>query len=194
MASLEPSSGAPPNSQISEVDFAELLRRESAVLFRTLGRLSEGVLGRNLFGDLGHDCHELESFLDDHGARVNRAFATLTELVASLRSLANSGFALAHLRSRLDSYGAAQWGSSEVTVREAVRESASFVAEACRALGRRLRDEAELLDCLPAEASNVLAGDRTAERRRLPHDIGEDNTVDDPQRVAELVARYLQGV
>ena len=193
---MESTSGAPPDRRISESEFAALLQLESVALFKALGGLSGRsveAVSRAMFGELGHECHDLESFLDDHGARVNRRFALFTELVASLRSLANGGFALTHLRTRLDSYGSRAWGAIGDEVARAVEEAGSFVLSSCQALGHRLESEAKSLGCLPEDAMVASSEPEATARVRLPHDIGEDDDVDGPERVAELVARYLQG-
>ena len=79
-------------------------------------------------GVISAGADELESFLDDYGARTNRTFSAFAELVASIRGFALAGMKLAHLDRRLDSYGVADRMPGEgFEVLEHVREAHGFV-------------------------------------------------------------------
>jgi phosphotransferase system HPr-like phosphotransfer protein len=196
---VPPSSPVPPRSstddEIGEADFARLLSERAVPLFGVLEALAElggHPITRVGYGALLHEGHELESFLDDHGARLNRRFATFTELVASLRSFAITGHSLAHAGARASSYGSDGWGESRALFLTALDESAAFVQRSVATLGRALLEEAGRVGC--ASAADVrpagLYGD--GRRIRLPHDIGLDRVGEDPQKVAELVSHFLQ--
>ena len=64
-----------------------------------------------------NESDSLESFLDDYGARYNRTYAFLTELVASVRWFAQSGYCVSHFLGRIESYGDALWGDAEAWIR-----------------------------------------------------------------------------
>jgi phosphotransferase system HPr-like phosphotransfer protein len=196
VAPLNPSrAGATADREIGEGRFVELLSAEAAPLFAVLAGLRSTAreqLGRAQFARLLHECHELESFLDDHGARLNRRFATFTELVASMRSFAITGYAMAHLRSRLASYGREAWGSAGVVVDSGTENGWGFVLASVDRLASGMEREAVELGVPDALTGAPAELDGGSVRFRLPHDIGEDQDGDDPQRVAELVSRYLQ--
>ena len=99
----------PPSSKptVSEQDFGPLLR-ERARGFLTICAVPSGARwSKRRFFEVSASADELESFLDDHGARTNRTFSAFTELVASIRGFALAGMQLAHLDRRLESYGVA---------------------------------------------------------------------------------------
>ena len=93
---------------ITEEDFALALSREAQPFFQ---------LGNTLLAQAGPDrdrkhlyqlvieADSVEAFLDDHGARHNRDFCFMRELVASIRGFARAGFALSHLAYRFEGYG-----------------------------------------------------------------------------------------
>ena len=83
---------------------AEVLDHPNALFEITDPESGEGWLRRH-YHRLLSEAGALESFLDDYGARYNRTYHFLTELVASLRGLAHSGFGIQHLLSRFDGYG-----------------------------------------------------------------------------------------
>src|SRR5262245_59477128 len=96
----------PLEEVLSEKAFAEVVEVRDEMFHR----LASGLVNRREpwtrqnFFQLSSEADALEALLDDHGARYNRNFACLREMVASLRGLALSGFSLAHLERRLESY------------------------------------------------------------------------------------------
>src|SRR5262245_62651186 len=119
---------------ILERQFVGLLQAHAQVFFR----LSNSLLAPGLdswnkkhFFQLISEADALESFLDDYGARYNRTYAFLTELVASLRWFAHAGYSIAHMVARLESYGAPSWGSSEdwVEATAALQQGLAYLRE-----------------------------------------------------------------
>src|SRR5688572_2882942 len=96
----------PLEEVISETAFATVLAARAEMFHRlavTLQRLEEPWTREHFF-QLISEADAYEAFLDDHGARHNRAFHFLRELVASIRGLGFAGFSLAHLERRLEGY------------------------------------------------------------------------------------------
>ena len=135
----------------------------------------------------------LESLLDEHGARYNRRYSVLRELVASLRCFGQTGFSLVHLVRRMAGYG--------ITLSE--RESAQFAAalQATRAFVER--SEIALLDAALRElkaqgiacsvaADRSLSDELVGPRRMLPRNLGQEEVADDESKAAEIASRYLQ--
>jgi len=92
---------------VPERDFANLLGSRAQDLLRltnTLSSLQIGGWTKRLFFLLYSEADELESFLDDYGARSNQSYAAVTELVASVRGFSMAGLSLEHLTRRLDNY------------------------------------------------------------------------------------------
>jgi phosphotransferase system HPr-like phosphotransfer protein len=183
---------------ILERQFVGLLQAHAEVFFR----LSNSLLAPGLedwnkkhYFQLISEADALESFLDDYGARYNRSYAFLTELVASLRWFAHAGYSIAHLMGRLESYGATSWTTSEAWIEASsslanglafLRENAMRLIEAARAEAQRLSIE------LTTEAfpeSNFMP---VVARRRLPRSVGQAELENEEQKIGEVVTRYLR--
>ncbi|HKX46722.1 MAG TPA: HPr family phosphocarrier protein [Planctomycetota bacterium] len=188
---------APFEQVIREPDFVPLLQERAgglAQLADALRRTGQAWNKRHYF-QLLHDADELESFLDDHGARDNRTFFLTRELVAGVRGLAGAGYSLAHLLGRLDAYGAPNWLDQAAYRRlvERLERSRAFVQASVARLLDALR--AELAARGVARATDPLSEDRfrpLAVRRRLPTDVGHDELTNEGQKVAEVASKFVQ--
>ncbi len=182
---------------VVETAFAPLLGQQSAPFCRLSNALltererpwSKGDLYR-----LAHAANELESFLDDHGAKFNRSYALIRELVASVRWLSLAGFSLSHLESRLESYGlGVSLSEAEAgALRASLTTSRSFLQRSSVELLSRMRQDFSRLGAawdISTEATE--ANDFDAIRRRLPRNIGQDEPGDDTQRIAEIASKYI---
>lgn len=182
---------------IQERAFAGLLQTQSQTFFR----LSNSLVARDHRGwskrhlnQLISESDSLESFLDDYGARYNRTYSLLRELVASLRWFASSAFSLAHLSSRFESYNLD--GLVSVTeldeVREAIEGSREFLLGM---LGRLLETTRAEADKLGLERTPELYPDNDLEalspRKRLPRNVGQEVSDDEGQRISEVASKYL---
>jgi len=183
---------------ILERQFVGVLQAHADVFFRLKNTLLAPGLERwnkKHYYQLISESDALESFLDDYGARYNRTYAFVTELVASLRWFAHAGYSLSHLLGRLESYGAASWST---------REEWSEVLSALEQAHVFLRDGAtRLLSALHSEASR-LSLDITSEsfpeenfvpvvaRRKLPRSVGQADLSSEEQRIPEVLTKYLQ--
>ncbi|MBK7642656.1 MAG: HPr family phosphocarrier protein [Planctomycetes bacterium] len=149
--------------------------------------------GRGAFFQLTSEADGLESQLDDHGARYNRTFSFLRELVASLRGFSQAGFSMAHLERRLPTYGVSLAPREREQVLRDIASSRKFLEQTARVLLESLRKEAHALGIpLPsATADEVMHGD-AGPRRMLPRNMGQEDLDDDEQRVAEVASKYLQ--
>jgi phosphotransferase system HPr-like phosphotransfer protein len=139
---------------------------------------------------LGRAAHALETWLDDFDARNNRTFVIIGELVASVRGLAAVRALSLHLSRRLPLYHRLVDGQPLV----------DDLDRAGRTLDRSLLS---LLVALHREAGR-LGLDWTAtpfdgteegllrQRRLLPRNLDEEETVDERQHIAEIGARFLK--
>lgn len=188
---------------VPEKDFLELLRGPSTDLFRLANTLTtreppEGAGDRwskRVFFVLHSEADELESFLDDYGARSNQHFVFLTELVASVRGFALAGLSHEHLLRRIEAYGVLEslpeddrgLGRSELL------RAGAFVQGALRRLLDALLEEGRSLALEPAEDGYPRAAfEESVVRFRLPRNVGTEEMVDEGQRIAEVSTKYLQ--
>lgn len=183
---------------ILERQFVGLLQAHAEVFFR----LSNSLLAPGLeswnkkhFFQLISEADALESFLDDYGARYNRTYAFLTELVASLRWFAHAGYSLTHMLARLESYGAAAWGAQEELgeARGELERGLAFLRAMAVRLIQGVRVEAQRLSIeLTPEAfpeTNFLP---VVAKRRLPRSVGQSELVNEEQKIGEVVTKYLR--
>ncbi len=197
MVQSEPAERGGVEKVVREQEFSEALSTYSAPFFQLvfgLQDLGEGFWTKPHFHQLVHDSHDLESFLDDYGARSNRTFHDFTELVAGLRGLAQGGHSIAHLSGRLDSYGVRRWPDSELAqrTRERVETLLDCLTQHCRALLDGIHREAiELGLSLPPTDSGLRNLLPVEVRRQLPRNLGEDDPTNERQRIAEVASRFL---
>lgn len=182
---------------IPERAFAGLLQGRSQTFFRLSTSLlssERGAWSKKHYYQLLLEAEELESFLDDHGARYNRTYGALRELVASARWFASTGHSVAHLESRLEGY-AVQSLCSPVeaadfaTSREHVR---AFIRLSTIALLTEIREEAVKLGLeLTPETFPEANFAALQVRLQLPRNVGEHEPTEEQQKIAEVASKFL---
>ena len=178
--------------QIEERQFAGFLQTHGEVFFRlsnSLLTLGSKVWNKKHYFQLINESDSLESFLDDYGARYNRTYAYFTELVASVRWFAMTGYSLSHAEGRLETYGG---GSCMPDVRACLERNLTFAQLGASKLLQALREEAKLLGLeITPEAfpeSNFLP---VVAKRRLPRNVGQADLQNEEQKIAEVASKYL---
>jgi phosphotransferase system HPr-like phosphotransfer protein len=178
---------------VSEQDFGALLR-ERALGFLTICAVPSGTRwSKRRFFEVSASADELESFLDDHGARTNRTFSAFTELVASIRGFALAGMQLAHLDRRVDSYGVAErLPEGGAGVLEHMREALRFVQDRTALLMGALLEEARERGVSDLQVGQGQRPDDALEAPpRLPNNVDLDRIDDDDHRIAKVASNYL---
>ena len=186
---------------VLELEFAQTLGPRTDPLFRfanTYAVAGGTPPGKGKLIRLVNLTEALESFLDDHGARYNKTFHDFTELVASMRGIALAGFSVAHLRSRLDGYGA--MGSMEekeaADLKASIEQTDLFLAGAMGTLMEATRQEALERGVAVTEECEDEGPQDSADtdllRRLLPRNVGQTEPENEEQKVAEVVSKYLQ--
>lgn len=182
---------------IPERAFAGLLQGKSQTFFKLTNALlsqEHATWGKKHYFQLMLEAEELESYLDDYGARYNRTYGALRELVASVRWFGLTGFSLSHLALRMESYGlfavCSDGEGADVTASvEHVRE---FARRSIVALLTEARREANTIgleispQTLPE--SSFAAGHV---RQQLPRNVGEHEPTEEQQKIAEVASKYL---
>jgi len=181
---------------IQERAFAGLLQTHAQPFFRlcnSLGRQPDAWAKKH-FHQLVSAADSLESYLDDYGARFNRTYAALRELVASLRWFGMAGFSLAHLDGRLASYDLEASMSSQefAEARDSIRSAREFVDETVRTLLEQIERECGALGLERTPELHVeqhIGG--VAPRQCLPRNVGQEDLIDENQKIAEVASKYL---
>lgn len=183
---------------LSEEAFATLLGGEADLFLRlcnTARALDAGAWNRGLYFQLFSEAEALEAYLDDHGARANRTFQTFRELVASVRGFALAGFAVRHMRSRLESYPLGLESCPDLAreLVDSIEQALAFLRDTLRTLLGACRREAERIGVrVPSGGYPEDRYSGHTSRRRLPENAGEDSLGDDRQKVAEIASRYVR--
>lgn len=182
---------------IPERAFAGLLQGRSQTFIRLSTSLLEGERGawsKKHYYQLLLEAEELESFLDDHGARYNRTYGAFRELVASARWFALTGHSIAHLEARLESYQvrslcspaeAADFAASLDHVRHFLRNSIVALLTSIR--GEAVKLGLELTPEQFPEAS-FAAGQV---RLQLPRNVGEHEPTEEQAKIAEVASKFI---
>ncbi len=180
---------------LHEREFTEPLESQARTFFKLCNSLASGApWTAPHFYQLAWQAQQLETFLDDHGAKFNRAYCLFRELIASVRWHANAAFSVAHLEGRFESYGLrSAFARDEV---QAGARSLETVRKGCQgAIGavlEQLRIEAKQLnvawpsDALPDEH---ITGARV--RMRLPRNMGQQEVTEENQRIAEVASKFI---
>ena len=179
---------------VEERQFAGILQTHGEVFFR----LSNTLLGlvptswnKKHYFQLINETDTLESFLDDYGARFNRTYSFFTEVIASQRWFAITGYALSHAEGRLASYGAAGWLDGQgaesglaqglAFCRDSLKRLLEVCAKEATSLGLELTPET-------FPESNFLP---VVARLRLPRNVGQAEPKDEGQKIAEVASKFL---
>jgi phosphotransferase system HPr-like phosphotransfer protein len=183
---------------VSEEAFAAQLSDPAEMLLRLADRLlrtSQDHWTRRHYFQLVSEAETVEAFLDDHGARRNRGYHELRELVASVRWLSSVGFSLRHLHGRVASYGTAldRLPALADDFQAALDSGTDFVRASLCALLAAIVDEARRLGVhIPTESFPEARFAAQHSRQHLPHNLGEEEIQEDQQKIAEVASKYLE--
>lgn len=179
---------------VPEQDFATLLRERAEPFLAVCAAQADAAWTKRRFFDLFVATDELESFLDDYGARTNRTFSIFTELVASLRGFALGGMSLSHLVRRLSSYGVLEeMGDRRVRALDDLGLALQFVEDKVGKLMAVLLEEGRAIGVTElARGDGQARVDRSVRRFRLPHNVDLENIEDEERRIAEVASKFLE--
>jgi phosphotransferase system HPr (HPr) family protein len=181
---------------ISEKAFAGILERQAEVFYRlsnTLVPRPDESWTRAHFSELISEADTLEALLDDYGARHNRTYSMIRELVASIRGIALAGFSVAHLERRFGSYGTILSAREAESALASIQKSRAFLLGALRTLLTAAREEGVMRGVkVPSEAYGESRTARETPRQKLPRNADQEDLEDDEQKVAEVAAKFLQ--
>ncbi|MEW6665978.1 MAG: HPr family phosphocarrier protein [Thermodesulfobacteriota bacterium] len=177
---------------ISEKDFLDMVQERSRDFLRIYNFLQRerGSHARKFYSHLIEESEELESFLDDHCARDNRAWCYFGELVACIRNLAKAAFILEHVLHRYHAYGLQDKESGKF-LKDAHNASA-FLDETIFSLFEEVRNESLRLGMRFPRGS--LKEDSFGEiypQKRLPYTIDGEEESDARKVLAKIASQYL---
>ena len=182
---------------IEEQEFLSILQEQSQAFCELVGHLQadrDAIWNKRHYFHLVVRFESFESLLDDFGARFNRTFGFLRELVASVRSFASAGYSLSHMVGRLDNYGLLSTleMSTFSSFEGRVSNVRAFIQES---ILRMLDELSREMSGLGIEVGRPVHGTEDLEapavRQRLPHNVDEEDPGDEQQKVAEVASKYI---
>ncbi|MCY2959817.1 MAG: HPr family phosphocarrier protein [Planctomycetota bacterium] len=181
---------------IPEQAFAALVQRQGDMLFRLAEALrtrGDADWTRRHFFQLVSEADAVEAFLDDFGARHNRTFAYLRELVASVRGFALAGFSIAHLAVRLDGYPSVLSTGEAASSGDSVRRTQAFLVRTVRRLLAAVEEESRTLGIrLPTDPFPEDRWMADEPRRKLARNMGQGELASDEQKTAEIASKFVE--
>ncbi len=178
----------------TEAEFIPILLGRTERLIRLLGGIRNPVatadFDKTLYAALADACHDTESFLDDFDARGNRTFVVLTELVASLRGFASVGYTLEHVRHRFAKSYMRGADTLDVEFMTETTATLQFCEEAVKALVEAINEEWRSILGAEIAPSDVPRGSNRSARRKLPHNVDEEEILNEDRKIAEIAAQY----
>ena len=179
---------------ISEKEFLPILNTVAQDFFLHLNLVvakSPNEWVKRHYSILSEKAHTLESLLDDYHARKNKTFSFLTELFASIKWFGYSASLQKHLLIRFPQY--------ELDL--STRLSSEFIEESEKNLEWLHLSNIRLLEYVVKEANKLelelpqglpeeIPDHDPLERKGLPHNIDEEEIVDQKHIVAEVATRF----
>jgi len=182
---------------IEEQQFLAILQEECDEFCSLVGTLlakADSIWHKKHFFQLLSRFETFETLLDDHGARHNRTFSFLRELTASIRGIAQAGYSLSHMSSRLSTYQVLEsldlghYHEFEGNVSN-VR---TFIQDSILSLLGGLQQEMQALGVEPDRRHVEDSEFESPEvRQLLPHNLGEDELGDERARLGEVASKFL---
>lgn len=183
---------APLKKIITEKEFLPLIQKASGNFFTIINSLKKdsAKLTKSFYTNLSNEADLFEDFLDNHGARENRAWFYFVELVASIRNFAIAGLQLRHVLDRYYQYGLGDSkGDAERFHKEAYL-ALNFINDSVLSLFEIIKKEAVKNGLkIPKSCYVDRAFSEIHISRRLPKNINGDDLKDE-ERIIALSRRF----
>ena len=177
---------------ISETEFLQLVQAHSQNFLKiyNLIRKEPPPYTRKFYARLIEESEELESFLDDYGARDNKTWYLFRELVACIRNIAKVAAILKHIINRYPSYDLSDGGDH--TFLKDAQTVSTWLDETVHSLYGKVKEESKRLDIrFPRGA---LKGDFSGDlypQKRLPYTIDEEEGLNAQEKLTKIATQFL---
>ncbi len=183
----------PIDEIIREEEFLPLLQESSKEFFKIKNFLDKEIdfnLTKTFYSHLVEQTELFETILDDYDTRKNKKYIYFTELVASLKNFGMAAFSLKHLIKRIPRYNLGE------DVKELYYKSPQildFLNRSIKALYEEAALEAERLGIEITDKAISKESFKDMEvRKHLPHNLDEEETIDETKKIAEVTTRYIE--
>lgn len=177
---------------ISEEDFIPMVEKKSKPLFSLLNVLADDdiTVNKMYYFTLTQESDKLESFLDDHGGRVNLTWHYFSELVACVRNISLAGFQLYHVLDRYSDY----LGADDNTLRNDFQDSTYKALEYMtgvidgfyHAMQEEMSNHGVEVDTSPVPTEEW----RLSVTPKLPYTIQDEGGSDEDERIISISQAY----
>jgi phosphotransferase system HPr-like phosphotransfer protein len=177
---------------ITEKDFLPLAQTASHEFLKICNYLENRHDGftQKFYMHLIKESQELEDFLDDHGARINKNWVYFGELVASVRNFGRIAYTLIHILRRYNFYHLEETRVKRFL--ESAKKTMDFLNQSIIALFEEIRKECKRLGMnLPPEKIGDEDFHEIYPTKVLPHNIGEEERIDEKKDAVKIATEYV---
>jgi hypothetical protein len=177
---------------ISEAEFLALVEAHSQNFLKIYNLLRKEAppYTRKFYARLIEESEELESFLDDYGARDNKTWYLFRELVACIRNIAKVAAILKHIINRYPSYDLSE-GEGLTFLKDAQTVS-TWLDETVHSLYDKVKKESKRLNI--KFPRGTLKGDFLGDlfpQKRLPYTIDEEEGLNVQEKLTKIATQFL---
>jgi phosphotransferase system HPr (HPr) family protein len=178
---------------IKEEDFVPLAQKAAGTLLSIALNFPDknaARLSKHFYVTCIKESQEFEDFLDDHGARSNKTWIYLRELVASIRNFSSTAYMVSHMLSRVNFY-CLNMNSTQSFLKDA-SGVLEFLHSSLTILCSHFIDEAT---CLSLTGTPLLLDENVFEEnivtRMLPNNINDEGGTDIEEKVARVATELI---
>jgi len=181
---------------ISDEEFLHIIQEPSELFFRA-SKDFEIILERNknvsrkVYSRLVQESEYLESVLDEHGARENKAWSFFSEYIASIRNLAIAAFYIKHILDRYPYYKLKETKDIDFKFHSAANQTLEFLNNSILNLKGEVIRSGEgngLVFIVDKESDDEFFNIEA--NKRLPKNILDDEIKEERERVINLCQKY----
>jgi phosphotransferase system HPr (HPr) family protein len=181
---------------ISEKEFLKIVQEPCSIFFMVCNDFTNIVAGnddvsRKIYSRLMQESEYLESVLDEHGARENKAWSFFSEYIACIRNLAIAAFYIKHILDRYPFYKLKETKEIDREFHLAANHLLKFINKSILNLkGEVVRTG--IVNGLKYEM-DIGSDDeffKIETNKRLPKNILDDEVKEERERVIDLCQKY----
>ena len=181
---------------ISEEEFLKIIKEPFELFFTISNDFEKIVKGRKdvsrkIYSRLMQESEYLESVLDEHGARENKAWSFFSEYIACIRNLAIAAFYVKHILDRYPYYKLKETQEIDQEFRLAANKSLEFINRSILNLKGELIRTGKDNGLIWVE--DKVSSDKIFKielNKRLPKNILDDDVKEERERVIDLCQKY----
>ncbi len=181
---------------ISEQEFLDIVQEPCALFFKVSNDFSRMIkekndVSRKFYSSLIQESEYLESVLDEHGARENKAWSFFSEYIACIRNLAIAAFYIKHILDRYPFYKLKEPEEIDDAFHSAAIQCLEFLNKSILNLRKEVIHTGELNGLTQTNENDSNSEFFEIEsNKRLPRNILDDEVKEERERVVDLCQKY----